>query len=189
MAPPILLLCIWRVGGVVEGAALRLDAVAGVCQRVLGPPPSCVQHTCLCLPGYSTWVLQCRLSALSCSAQWLSSRDSCQPAPCMTLHLGTAGAAPSAAIARACRRVAIEVDGPRHFTANTPHRALGRTLARLRCLELRGVRVVSIPFFEWSQLHCHEQRVQYLTAALDGSVWRTALLGTSIGGASCIAAC
>ncbi len=49
------------------------------------------------------------------------------------------------------RRIAIEVDGPSHFTVNTLE-PLGHTRLRDRLLSAMGWHVVSIPFFEWDKL-------------------------------------
>lgn len=47
--------------------------------------------------------------------------------------------------------IALEVDGPHHFTANT--RALGGgTAARHRLLNAAGWAVVSVPYFLWAAL-------------------------------------
>ena len=87
------------------------------------------------------------------------------------------------------RRVAVEVDGGWHFTrSDSPRRALGQAVAKWRCLEMRGWRVVSIPWFEWFQINRgyddHEggsdsngdkdsrMRQEYLKHALDGTLWR-----------------
>lgn len=45
--------------------------------------------------------------------------------------------------------IALEVDGPHHFTANTL-KPLGEMLARQRLLEARGWTVISVPFYIWS---------------------------------------
>lgn len=47
-------------------------------------------------------------------------------------------------------RVALEVDGPTHFTSNAPHSPLGPTLARWRALRRRGWAVASVPANHWS---------------------------------------
>ncbi|GLI71259.1 hypothetical protein VaNZ11_016365 [Volvox africanus] len=47
-------------------------------------------------------------------------------------------------------RIAVEVDGPSHFTANT-RQPLSPTLYRRRCLEDRGWVVVSVPYWRWNQ--------------------------------------
>ncbi|GAB4822437.1 hypothetical protein N2152v2_009483 [Parachlorella kessleri] len=46
-------------------------------------------------------------------------------------------------------RIALEVDGPHHFTSNT-FQPLGEMYARRSLLEARGWRVVSLPFYHWS---------------------------------------
>ncbi|GIL62559.1 hypothetical protein Vafri_16756 [Volvox africanus] len=75
------------------------------------------------------------------------------------------------------RRVAVEVDGPSHFTCSRPFRPLGRTLAKRRCLEMRGWRVLSVPGHEWRALGGHpETEERYMRAALDGVLWRTHVL-------------
>ncbi|GIL54543.1 hypothetical protein Vafri_10111, partial [Volvox africanus] len=47
-------------------------------------------------------------------------------------------------------RIAVEVDGPSHFTANTLQ-PLSPTIYRRRCLENRGWVVVSVPYWLWNQ--------------------------------------
>jgi hypothetical protein len=59
------------------------------------------------------------------------------------------------------RRIALEFDGPSHFTTNTLE-PLGHTRLRSRLLSAMGWRVVSIPFFEWARLHRTEQRDAYV---------------------------
>ncbi len=46
-------------------------------------------------------------------------------------------------------KIAIEVDGPHHFTANTLQ-VTGEMLARQKLLNARGWAVISVPFFRWS---------------------------------------
>lgn len=50
------------------------------------------------------------------------------------------------------RRVAVEVDGPDHFTRSMPRRLLGSSLAKQRCLQARGWAVLSVPFYKWNDL-------------------------------------
>ena len=50
------------------------------------------------------------------------------------------------------RRIALEFDGPSHFTTNTLE-PLGHTRLRDRLLSAIGWHVVSIPFFDWDRLH------------------------------------
>jgi hypothetical protein len=59
------------------------------------------------------------------------------------------------------RRIALEFDGPSHFTRNTLE-PLGHTRLRDRLLSAMGWHVVSIPFFEWDRLHRTEQRDAYV---------------------------
>jgi hypothetical protein len=49
------------------------------------------------------------------------------------------------------QRVAVEVDGPTHYTRSRPYRELGATVLRRRLLEWHGWRVVSVPVREWRQ--------------------------------------
>ena len=59
------------------------------------------------------------------------------------------------------RRVALEFDGPSHFTTNTLE-PLGHTRLRDRLLSAMGWHVVSIPFFDWARLHYPEQMDAYV---------------------------
>ena len=59
------------------------------------------------------------------------------------------------------RRIAIEFDGPSHFTVNTLE-PLGHTRLRDRLLSAMGWHVVSIPFFEWGKLQRPEQMDSYV---------------------------
>jgi very-short-patch-repair endonuclease len=59
------------------------------------------------------------------------------------------------------RRIAIEVDGPSHFTVNTLE-PLGHTRLRDRLLSAMGWQVVSVPFFEWDKLQRPEQMDSYV---------------------------
>ena len=67
------------------------------------------------------------------------------------------------------RRIALEFDGPSHFTTNTLE-PLGHTRLRDRLLSAMGWRVVSIPFFEWDRLHQTEQRDAYVERRVQRSV-------------------
>ena len=64
-------------------------------------------------------------------------------------------------LAIADRRIALEFDGPSHFTRNTLE-PLGHTRLRDRLLSAMGWHVVSIPFFEWDRLHRPEQMDAYM---------------------------
>jgi very-short-patch-repair endonuclease len=59
------------------------------------------------------------------------------------------------------RRIALEFDGPSHFTRNTLE-PLGHTRLRDRLLSAMGWHVVSIPFFEWDRLQRPEQMDSYV---------------------------
>jgi hypothetical protein len=67
------------------------------------------------------------------------------------------------------RRIALEFDGPSHFTRNTLE-PLGHTRLRDRLLSAMGWHVVSIPFFEWDLLHQTEQRDAYVECRVRRSV-------------------
>ena len=55
-------------------------------------------------------------------------------------------------VGRAGERIALEVDGPHHFAANTLAPG-GGMLARHRLLAARGWAVVSVPYYAWDQLN------------------------------------
>ena len=57
-------------------------------------------------------------------------------------------------------RIAFEVDGPHHFTANTLA-VTGEMLARQKLLRARGWHVISVPFFHWAG-RSDEARAQWL---------------------------
>jgi hypothetical protein len=66
----------------------------------------------------------------------------------------------AAAAAAAARRVAVEVDGPAHFTNSLPHSLLGSSLAKQRCLQARGWAVLSVPYYTWSSWAQQQQQQQ-----------------------------
>ena len=47
-------------------------------------------------------------------------------------------------------KVAVEVDGPHHFTVNG-QKPLGEMCARQRLLDVRGWSVLSVPYFVWTK--------------------------------------
>ncbi len=63
------------------------------------------------------------------------------------------------------RQIALEFDGPSHFTTSTLE-PLCRTRLRDRLLSAMGWHVVSIPFFEWDKLHHPEQMDAYVKRRL-----------------------
>ncbi|WIA37950.1 hypothetical protein OEZ86_001327 [Tetradesmus obliquus] len=58
------------------------------------------------------------------------------------------------------RRVAVEVDGPAHFTNSVPRSLLGSSLAKQRCLQARGWAVLSVPYFTWADLAQQQKQQQ-----------------------------
>lgn len=68
------------------------------------------------------------------------------------------------------RKVAVEVDGPSHFTSNKPFRPLGTSVAKHRSLELKGWRVLVVPWFEWTPLTDLEARCEYLRSGLQALI-------------------
>ena len=67
------------------------------------------------------------------------------------------------------RRIALEFDGPSHFTRNTLE-PLGHTRLRDRLLSAMGWHVVSIPFFEWDRLHRSDERDAYVEHRVRGAL-------------------
>mmetsp|Transcript_20591 Transcript_20591/g.39142 ORF Transcript_20591/g.39142 Transcript_20591/m.39142 type:complete len:236 (-) Transcript_20591:134-841(-) len=66
--------------------------------------------------------------------------------------------------------VVVEVDGPSHFTANT-RSTLGSTSLRRRLLAVRGLDVVSIPWYEWEPIkRSPAMQDLYLREKLDGHI-------------------
>ena len=60
------------------------------------------------------------------------------------------------------RRVAVEVDGPSHFTRTRPYTQLGATRLRNRLLRVRVPRMVQVPYYEWNDLKSKGEREAYL---------------------------
>jgi hypothetical protein len=83
------------------------------------------------------------------------------------LEYATADGLFSIDIAIVDRRIALEFDGPSHFTTNTLQ-PLGHTLLRNRLLSAMGWKVVSIPFFEWNGLR-QAERDAYVQRRVDPS--------------------
>lgn len=52
------------------------------------------------------------------------------------------------------KKIAIECDGPRRFSSNSPFKPLGDTIASRRILEGRGWNLMSISKHEWCALSC-----------------------------------
>jgi hypothetical protein len=66
------------------------------------------------------------------------------------------------------RRIAIEFDGPSHFTRNTLE-PLGHIRLRDRLLSAMGWKVVSIPFFDWDRLQQPAKMDAYVKQRLSQS--------------------
>ena len=61
-------------------------------------------------------------------------------------------------------RVAMEIDGPSHFTSNEPRRLNGASILKTRVLHACGWdHVVRVPYYEWNDLgKAKEAKQQYL---------------------------
>ena len=68
------------------------------------------------------------------------------------------------------RRIAIEFDGPSHFTTNTLE-PLGHTRLRDRLLSAMGWHVVCIPFFDWDRLQQTSERDDYVERRVHQGCW------------------
>jgi len=66
------------------------------------------------------------------------------------------------------RRVALEVDGPTHFTATLPRRRLGRNVLRDRQLAAAGLEPVSLPLTEWPRSPREQDAFLWRLLRLDG---------------------
>jgi hypothetical protein len=62
------------------------------------------------------------------------------------------------------RRVAVEADGPSHYLADRA--PTGKTRLRRRLLEARGLRVVSVPYYEWDPLATYAAKDAHLGGRL-----------------------
>lgn len=63
------------------------------------------------------------------------------------------------------KKVALEVDGPSHYTRNGGS-PLGSTILKRRHLEAAGWAVVSIPYYEWAELYGEMEQRTYLQQLL-----------------------
>lgn len=64
------------------------------------------------------------------------------------------------------RKVAIDCDGPRRFSLNVPHRALGDTVVNRRILRGKGWELLSIPKHEWQMLASSAARENHVRSLL-----------------------
>ncbi len=62
--------------------------------------------------------------------------------------------------------VAVEVDGPLHFTALPPYTPLGHTALRNRLLQQRGFVFLGVPSHVWATLGAPEAKREFLKARL-----------------------
>ena len=64
------------------------------------------------------------------------------------------------------RRIAIEAEGPSHFTRNT-HQPLGHTAFKHRLLRAMGCKVLSIDVLDWDTLKGRADQAKFLLAACE----------------------
>lgn len=63
--------------------------------------------------------------------------------------------------------IAVEADGPAHFTTNKPYRRLGSTVLRDRFLATRGYsRLLCMPFYEWGVCENPQQQADMMKGFL-----------------------
>eukprot|EP00457_Paulinella_chromatophora_P002443 gb/GEZN01002448.1/.p1 GENE.gb/GEZN01002448.1/~~gb/GEZN01002448.1/.p1 ORF type:complete len:792 (-),score=114.56 gb/GEZN01002448.1/:104-2407(-) len=76
-------------------------------------------------------------------------------------------------IAVTANKIAIEVDGPLHFSidAEGARRYLGTTMLKHRLLRCMGWYVVLVPFYEWDKLKQPEQKAVYLKMKIKTEAW------------------
>lgn len=79
-------------------------------------------------------------------------------------------------------KVAVEVDGPSHYTTSTPRRPLGSTLARDRCLRALGLEVVSVSYGMYDMLGSEAGRMSKLKALMAKAVKKAGGKGGKAGG-------
>eukprot|EP01025_Chloroclados_australasicus_P049646 TRINITY_DN5667_c0_g1_i1.p1 TRINITY_DN5667_c0_g1~~TRINITY_DN5667_c0_g1_i1.p1 ORF type:complete len:648 (+),score=63.40 TRINITY_DN5667_c0_g1_i1:77-1945(+) len=64
------------------------------------------------------------------------------------------------------RQIAVEFDGPQHFTRNKPYKKVIKTLIRDRVLKAAGLEVLSIPFYDWEKKPDKSKKMSYLKKLL-----------------------
>lgn len=64
-------------------------------------------------------------------------------------------------------KVALEADGPTHFTSNQRSRPLGATLLKARLLQKLGWGMVQVPYFHWMRLSNINRKEAYLWEKLE----------------------
>lgn len=81
-------------------------------------------------------------------------------------HLSSGSGGDEAAPASSGRSFMIEYDGVYHFARNPPYIQTGDTVLRQYCLAGLGVDIVTVPWFDWSQLKTKSQQAAYLRKKL-----------------------
>ncbi|XP_009771183.1 RAP domain-containing protein, chloroplastic [Nicotiana tabacum] len=66
------------------------------------------------------------------------------------------------------RRVALEIDGPTHFSRNSGI-PLGHTMLKRRYITAAGWRLISVPHQEWEELQGGFEQLEYLRGIIEGS--------------------
>lgn len=66
------------------------------------------------------------------------------------------------------RRVALEIDGPTHFSRNSGI-PLGHTMLKRRYISAAGWRLISVPHQEWEELQGGFEQLEYLRGIIEGS--------------------
>lgn len=73
--------------------------------------------------------------------------------------------------------VAIEVNGPHHYTKTLPYQILGPSSWKNRRLAARGLKVVNVEWFKWGELDSHVDRVAFMMRKLQQHVLYADALG------------
>lgn len=71
-------------------------------------------------------------------------------------------------MAQPSTKTAVEFDGPTHYLKSG--RPNGATTFKTRLLEVRGWRVIHIPYFEWDELRTRNDKKAYLRQKLGLSI-------------------
>ncbi|KZV32794.1 hypothetical protein F511_23706 [Dorcoceras hygrometricum] len=69
------------------------------------------------------------------------------------------------------KKVALEIDGPSHFSRNSGV-PLGHTMLKRRYVTAAGWKLISVPHHEWEELHGEFEQLEYLRRRLDDHVDR-----------------
>ncbi|EDV28989.1 uncharacterized protein TRIADDRAFT_52413 [Trichoplax adhaerens] len=66
--------------------------------------------------------------------------------------------------------VAIEADGPSHFSCNQPYVNLGQTVLKQRHLKQMGFAFAQIAYHEWMTLNNKDEKISYLLEKIDAAL-------------------